>query len=431
MEKRKKIRVLHLIDGLGGGGSEEWVKDIVRLANKERFEFVTASIVRYLKGSFSYKDDIENLGVKVVFLEDTWFNKNGSLLEKEVPLIKGVMNRYSPSPLINLFMSLGAYSIRDRKFHSLSLVALNALIIFLKLFGIACRERIDVIHAHLFYSFIFGALAAKLLKIPIVYIVPSLKSQLDGPKPWMFPMYRRFGSLVDFFVTGISAEELTSHCNIPAHKIALIHTSVDLSKVVQINRENNPVISQFNLQNSYPIILSVARFDPSKGHNYSIEAVKLLKNEFPTCKLVILGEGYEFDEYKAKIKSDALLQQIVIMPGFVSDTSPFYSAADIYLRTTIFEGMNRASALAMAYAKPIVAFDTKAPTEGILHGKNGLLVPTGDANALVDAIKMLAKDQNLRRELGENARKFCKQNYDMLDTIRTFENIYSRLASQK
>lgn len=427
--RSEKIKILHLIDGLGGGGSEEWVKDIVRLADGKRFEFMVVSIIRGFEDRFSYKNDIENLGAKVTCLEEGQLNINGSTIEQEISLIKGIVNHHLPSNLTSALSGIIIDTIKNGKIINLTILALKALMLIAKLFALIKREKIDIIHAHLFYSFIFGGIAGRMLNVPFVYTVPAMKSQLDGPFPWVFPMYRRFSSLADVFVSGISKEELSGHCNVSPNKIVIIQASVDLTKITSISRDSNPIISELGLEDSYPILLSVARFDPTKGHKYSLEAIKSLKDKFPDIKLIILGEGNEFEEYKDLVKNDELLKNSVILPGFVKDPANFYSAADIYLRTGIYEGMNRASTLAMAHGKPIIGFDTKAPTEAIVDGDNGLLIPTKDSDGLAKAIDILATDKELQKEMGENAHTYVLENLNMMDTIKTFENLYSKLVS--
>jgi glycosyltransferase involved in cell wall biosynthesis len=299
--------------------------------------------------------------------------------------------------------------------------------LLVKLFLLLKKEKIDVIHTHLFYAFIFGGLTGKLLKIPVVYSVPAMKSQMDGPFPWVFPMYRRLGFLIDTFMTGISKEELTAH-GVPLKKIVLFHGSINLDKITQTRRDSNPIIERYGLEDSYPILLSVGRFDPSKGHQHSLEAVAKLKEKFPSIKLIILGEGLEYEKYLDIVEKDVSLTDIVTLPGFVKDPGPFYSAADIYLRTTLYEGMNRAGYLAMAYSKPVVGFDTRAPTEAVVDGENGLLVPVGDTEELAESISRLAADKALQKKLGSGALWYIVENQNISSAINAFEQAYSKLV---
>jgi glycosyltransferase involved in cell wall biosynthesis len=431
MTRPGKIKVLHLIDGLGGGGSEEWVKEIVRLSSRERFEFVVASIVRGPEDSFSYREEIEKLNVKVVNLEDDGTGVMGGSIEREIDFIRDVMGHYSGSGFVDALWGTLRYAAGKKKLKTLMIAVLKALRILTKLSVMVKREKIDVLHTHLFYAYMFGGLAGKMLHVPVVYSVPAMKSQLDVTHPWVFPMFRRFGFLVNVFMTGIGKEELLDHGGVPPDKVELFHGSIDLDGIRDTSREMNPVVREYNLLDSYPILLSVGRFDPSKGHRYSLQAVKMLRDRFPSIKLIILGEGKDFDRFRDGIIDDDLISSSVILPGFVKDPSYFYSAADIYLRTTLFEGMNRAAYLAMAYAKPMIGFDTGAPTEAIAHGRNGLLIPTGDVGSLAGAIERLAEDRELQKALGSNARSYIAEHQNISDAIGTFEKVYQKLASHQ
>ena len=172
MDKPGKIKVLHLIDGLGGG-SEEWVKEIVRLSVGERFEYMVAGIVPGESDPFTYGEEIENLGVKVVSLEGEESAAGGTGIEGEISFIKDVMAQQTGSSLADALWGTVKFSVRNGKMKNLTMTALKALTLLARLSVLVRREKIDVIHAHLFYAFMFGGLAGKVLHVPVVYSVPA------------------------------------------------------------------------------------------------------------------------------------------------------------------------------------------------------------------------------------------------------------------
>ncbi|MDD5680543.1 MAG: glycosyltransferase [Candidatus Omnitrophica bacterium] len=402
-ESGKKIKVLHVMESLIGGGGEEWIKNICTLCDKHGFSFKVYSCgFIYDSSLFNYTDEFKRNGIEVISRK---INLTGQ--KNKTRVFKDITNRSGSLKQIRRFF----------------ITFLLCLIAFWDLLFVLRRERFDIIHVHMYRLFIPAGLIGRLYGKAVVHTVPGLKSQLDSYQPLNFWIYRHFNYLADIFVTGVPREELINHANVPESKVRHIKGGVDLTKISVVKREDNPVISEFNLGTSFPVLLSVGRMDPEKGHAYSIRAVKSLIPRFPDLKLIILGDGPDMEKMRSLV-SELGLGGCVILPGFRKDIVNFHSLSDAYLRTSIFEGANMASLWAMAYGKAIVAFDTKSGNEILSDGENGILVPLKDAGKLAEAIGTLCDDEELRERIGRNARKLICDKFDIMDTIRTYEDIY-------
>lgn len=370
-----RVRVLHVIDGLGWGGSEEWVREIVRLANPERFQFR----VCHLGAGSQREEEIRQLGAEIVRLRETTIHS----VIPEPALIAGLLR-----------------NVRSFRPH--------------------------VLHIHLHAAYFYGAVVGRLSRVRgIVYTVPALKDQVQW---WIFPiMYRLFRWGVDAFVTAISAEELMIHSGIPANKIVMKKGVIDTSTMVHVAREDNPVVPEFNLADAFPVLLSVGRLHPSKGHNYAIDAVAHLVPHFPKTRLLILGHGDELPALRRLVTSLGL-DQHVILAGFRNDLENFYSLAHIYLRMCTIEASNLASYRAMGYGKPVIGFDSGAATECLVNDHSGILVPLGDVQALAAAVCRVLEDHDLRERLAGNARELILNEYDIRRSIELYEGIYERMS---
>lgn len=410
LKSGKKIKVLHVVDSLGGGGVEESVKNICTLCDRDSFQFrVYFCGYIYDKALFEYRADLEKAGIEVIYRGiDLSGSKVGLRMVKEATGSNCVFRQIRRF-LMHFFINI---------------------ISFFHIVGIIKRDRPDVIHTHLYRLFISSGLAGRLFGIPVVHTVPGLKSQLDSYQPLIYSVYRCFNYLADIFVTGASKEELIRYAHVPERKVRFIKGSINFDRLKNIPREDNPVITEFNLSDSFPIVLSVGRMDPEKGHIYSIKAVKELVSVFPNIKFIALGDGSELENFRRLVESLGL-EKHCVLPGFRSDVENFHSLSHIYLRTSIYEGVNMASLLAMAYGKPVVGFDTKAPTEVLMDGENGILVPPRDVSKLTEAIVTLANNKGLREKLGESARRYARGAWDIESTIGTYENIYDTIVKSK
>lgn len=138
-----------------------------------------------------------------------------------------------------------------------------------------------------------------------------------------------------------------------------------------------------------PVMLYVGRISPHKGIHLLIESFKLVKQEFPKAKLIIVGK-FTFGKYAEKLKKMATRD--VIFAGFVPDEELafYYAACDVYTTASLWEGFNLTIAEANAVGKPAVAFDLAAHPETI---KRGILVKPKDTKAFANAVIKLLKDE--------------------------------------
>ncbi|MDQ7823093.1 MAG: glycosyltransferase family 4 protein [Candidatus Eremiobacteraeota bacterium] len=397
----RRIRVLHLIDILKGGGVEEWVKEISRLMPREKFEMKLC----YLLESHQrvYIEELTSLGTKVTY----------------IGLPKKISKSILSSPTLSdnpFFRSIARYGYIP---YCLTLIK--------SLCRLAVKERIEVIHTHLHYSFITGSIVGRFLNIPVICQIPQMRSQTLKTASWSFLAYRLLKNCVSSFFTNISAEELIKYSGVSPEKIIYFKGVVDLNDIRPVKRDENPLVKEFGLQGAFPILLSIGRFVPEKGHKYAIDVAERLKVHYPAMKLFILGEGWEMNTFRSLV-CERGLSDTIILPGYRRDLNYFYSLTDIYLRTYLIEGGNLSNYAASAYGNPIVGFDTKAPTETIIDGHNGFLVPTKDVEKMVACLMELASDEELRRRIGQANREFAFANLDIMSTMRLFQSEYERLS---
>lgn len=132
-------------------------------------------------------------------------------------------------------------------------------------------------------------------------------------------------------------------------------------------------------------IITVGTLKTQKDHATLIRAFALLPEEV-NAKLTILGEGPLRGELEALIRNLGLESRIS-MPGFVLDPYPWYQTADLFVLSSRWEGFGNVIVEAMECGVPVVSTDCQSgPSEILLDGKVGRLVPVGDARALADAM---------------------------------------------
>jgi glycosyltransferase involved in cell wall biosynthesis len=154
-----------------------------------------------------------------------------------------------------------------------------------------------------------------------------------------------------------------------------------------------------------PCVLTVARLVEQKEHTVLLDAFARLPSGLDHWRLAVVGSGPE--EQALRRQADRLgIADRVDWYGRCDDPYAFYRHADVFALPSRFEGMPNALLEAMSFGLPaIVADGTPGPLEVVHHGETGLVTAGGDPEALASAITLLATRPDLRRALGESARR--------------------------
>lgn len=412
----RAVRVLHVIDGLLGGGAERWVWEIVRLSDPRRAVHRVITIIPDCS-AFVYAHPLHALGAY-------GSGDPGSQAPDSAGSGGERMARFRDRLLL---------SLRERwplRTTPRTLLAGGALLpsAWRRLRREAARFAPDVIHGHLFYGLAGALLLQRRLRCPLIYSMPALMSQIvDAGYGWVPPLYRRFHPCIDCFFTAATYREELLRIGVPEARIRFTEGHVDLEPVAAARAaaldHRGRVRQQLAIPLGAPVALSVGRLHPSKGHRHALEALPAILERHPDLYWILLGEGEERDSLLAR--ADALaVRDRVRLPGFAADLLPLYAASDVYLRTSVIEADNQSSFLAMAMGLPVAGFDTggddRLPAAG-----HGLLVPNRDTAALAAAVARIVALPDRGRVLGERGAAYARERLDIRRSIAEFEAAYA------
>lgn len=174
-----------------------------------------------------------------------------------------------------------------------------------------------------------------------------------------------------------------------------------------------------------PSIVTLGRLSAQKRHDMLINAFALVADQWPQWTLQIYGNGPKQDELSSLIAS-LNLEDRVTLRGNVKQTAPVLSRADIFVCSSDYEGFPNALCEAMAHAVPVISTDCPTgPSDIILDGENGFLVPPGDIMSLAAAMEKLIADTELRHKFGA-AGKHSISRYAMPKILAHWEDAFRR-----
>ncbi len=174
-------------------------------------------------------------------------------------------------------------------------------------------------------------------------------------------------------------------------------------------------------------LIAVGRLSPQKGFDRLLSAFAVLASRFPDWNLTILGEGPCRDALE-KQRAELLLKQRVSLPGAVGNLGEWYSAADLYVLSSLFEGFPNTLVEAMAYGLPAVSVDCDTGPRDIIHDKlDGLLVAQNNQEALVAALASLMSDKALRQQYASRATEI-RETLSMQKISGLWEQLFVELS---
>ncbi|MDP4510547.1 glycosyltransferase family 4 protein [Nonomuraea turcica] len=179
---------------------------------------------------------------------------------------------------------------------------------------------------------------------------------------------------------------------------------------------------------SNPIVIAVGRLVPQKGFDMLIDAFAAVAADYPGWRLRIFGTGPSQDRLQERIDEHAMGERIALM-GRSDRIHEELARASIYALSSRIEGLPMAMIEAMGHALPIAAFDClTGPADVLTPGKDGLLVPPRDVEALAAALRRLMGDGELRRRLGAAAAETALD-YTPEMVMPLWEDLFAALLS--
>jgi glycosyltransferase involved in cell wall biosynthesis len=451
----RRLKVLHVLDGLGGGGSERFLWDLVRLTDATQFD-VRVATVWPDEGRFPYAERLRSLGAyrgarpKGAVPEFAQgVDTRGKRQEEGEARRQGEQAGMEP-PGPSSCLSAGRVPFLARVVRRLP-PRMRAPLSWIRGQGRFYGDHIarqwsafrrlkaehpgfvpDVIHAHLFDGLLMGLVCQTVWKRPLVYLVSALTRQMHDAGYWWAPVVlRHCHRRVNTFFLGAGFEADLATCGVPRDKMRPVTGVLDMGPihVARNAREahRQQVREEFGIPPSSPLLLSVGRLHHSKGHHLALDAMPRVFKRCPAAYWVLLGAGEERDALVERVRALGLSSR-VHLAGFKADPLPYYAAADVYLRSHILEGDNLSSLQAMALGLPVVGFDTRAPNDLLPQVGHGLRVPLNDIPAFADAIVSLLDGSVPPSVAGARGARFADQELDIQTTVRQLEDGYRRLA---
>jgi len=366
------IRLCQLITELHPGGAERCVYELATRLDRGLFDVQVAA----LRGG-QMAEELASAGVKVTVL--------------------GVGCRWSPTVF--------------GKLHSLT--------------GLLKRERIDLLHTHLFHADLAGRLAARRAQVP--HVIHTVHVAERRFRPWQFLFVRSTGRSDRIIAVSQSVKDWhRARTGLAEDQYTVIPNGIDTEAYWRDMEAGQVLRRQWGAESADVIAVFVGRLDRQKGIDVLLRAAGLFLVTSPQVRLVIAGDGPM--QRRVQRFCQAAGGRATYL-GFVHDIRGLLSAADMFVLPSRWEGWPLALGEAMAVGLPAVGADAPGIRDVIEHDRTGLLVPPEDPAALAEAMAKLAGDTEQRRRMGEAGRQLICNDFTIGKYISSHTLLYQAVIS--
>jgi len=327
--------------------------------------------------------------------------------------------------------------IRRKLFSPISDIA--ALI---KLFFYFKKENFDIVHTHAPKPGLLGQLAAKMAGVPIkINTIHGLYVTEESSyfKRKIFIGIEKISAKYSDFIFSQNKEDIRT---IIKEKIAKAKKVGYLGNGINLERFNLEKFSdsfilkkkqELKLDKNYKVIGIVGRLVKEKGYLDLFEALKIVVKNHPKILILSVGpkEPHKIDRFSKDIIKYYGIENNVRFLGQREDIEEIYPLMDVFVLPSHREGFPRSVIEAMAMKRPIVVTNIRGCREEIQNGKNGLVIPVKNSDALAKAILLLLENEGKAKNLAESARMKAREEFDENIIFHRISREYKKLITEK
>jgi glycosyltransferase involved in cell wall biosynthesis len=362
------VKVLHIIKSLGRGGAEMLLPETLKLHNRQQFEF---HYIYFLPWKDQMVNEIVTAGGKVTCL--------------------------AASDNIKLMLKVGqvVHYVREHK--------------------------IEIIHAHLPWAGVVARLAGRVAGVPVIYTEHNKQERYHFATRWM-------NLLTMNWLTSVVAVSQDVENSIKKFKPGLksslhvILNGVNIDHFAPGKFDAKTVKASLDIPQSSPVIGTIAVFRFQKRLDLWIEIASKILQQFPDTHFVIVGDGPLKEMLLEKQKQSGIAERIHFT-GLQTEVRPYLAAFDLYMMTSIFEGLPIALLEAMASGCAVISTDAGGIKEVIREKNEGLLCSVDEPLRLVEFARLLA-EEGKRKSIALAGRKRIEESFSMNAMVKALEQTY-------
>ena len=376
----KKIKLIHIITHLPVGGAQDNTLYTLELLDKKKYEIYLCC---NLKGELVNRAK----GIKKIKLI------NVPYLQRE----------------INLF---------------------NDIYAFIKIFKIIKKGSFDIVHTHSSKAGFIGRIAAKLYDVPLVihtvHGFPFNDFMFYIKKHFFIYIEKLLSKWTDALITvsNLNKQKIIDLKISKESKIHNIYSGIDLNLFE--DKKDISFRKKINISSEKILIGSVGRLSHQKDPLTMIDAFKIISDRFPNAHLVLIGDGILMEAIVKRLNK-LNLNEKVHLTGNISSPWEVYQSLDLFIMSSIYEGLGRSITEAMCCGVPVVCTAVEGVPEIVKDGITGSLVMPKDFEGLAKSIIECLENMEDAKKRACEGQKFVNDNFSVIKMVEDIDNLYRKL----
>jgi glycosyltransferase involved in cell wall biosynthesis len=244
---------------------------------------------------------------------------------------------------------------------------------------------------------------------------------------WLRLSSLKYRFMADYYIAiSRKIKEVLVNDGIAADRIFVVHSGIDLQRFSSLSGEY--LLTEFKLKPNEQVVINVAHLADHKGQQYLIRAIPHVLKKIPGVRFFIIGDGELMSELKA-LASSLKLNQALTFTGFRKDVGAFYHIADLFVMSSLQEGLGTAVLDALALGKAVVATNSGGIPEMITDGETGRLVEAANPVALAEAIIDVLRDPEQAKRMAECGRALVQKKFSIDGMVEKNLAVYRKLLA--
>lgn len=308
---------------------------------------------------------------------------------------------------------------------------LHDFVAFFRILKFLKKKKPDIVHTHSSKAGFLGRLAARLAGVCLIVHTPhgfAFEMEVSASAKAFYRCLEGFAArFCDVMICVSNSEKSVAvGAGITTEgKCVVVPNGIKALERESYEQYRIKKRRDMGVKDDQLVVGSVGRITRQKGYEYFVSAAERLAVILPNVTFLLLGDGERSVAIDNLIKQSGMGDRCIFRQA-AKDVSHYFSVFDIFVITSLWEGLPYVMLEAMAASCAVVAFNAGGIGDVVRDGDNGMLVDKKDINGLVSAIVRLANNAHMRKELGARSREMVIHDYTLEKMVRQIEHIYNR-----
>lgn len=292
------------------------------------------------------------------------------------------------------------------------------------------EEKVNIVHTHSSKAGILGRWAAKSAGVPVIIHTFHGFGFHDYQNFFVkrfFIFLEQITAKITDKLVAVSEENVKKGLRYKIGKkeqYTVIHSGIKFEAFLDVNVDIEGKKKELGIDINSRVVGMIACFKPQKAPLDFVKMAEIVTREIPDVQFLLVGDGVLRPKLEGLIKEKSLKNK-VILTGWRNDVPEIINVFDIFVLTSLWEGLPRVIPEALISGKPVVATAVDGSKEIIEDGENGFLVPPRDVKAMAEKVIFLLKNKEKAEKIGKRGKELINNSSFNIDVmVKEQEKLY-------